>query len=215
LDRPVVENRLAEPRVRPAPVALDTLARLQRSRLAMTMLTTSRLRLEPFQDAHFDGLFAVNSDPVVMRYITGRPDTAEDTRAGIERVKARWVEWGFSWWSFFESETGQIIGSGCIQYLGHDSAHPLEIGWRLRQDKWHHGFASEAARAMAAFAFDTVATPLLCAVCHVDNQASAQVMKRLGMRYRGVEHWYEMNTAVYEMTRVEWQAQAGSPTAGA
>jgi RimJ/RimL family protein N-acetyltransferase len=176
----------------------------------MTTLTTPRLRLEPFQDTHFDGLFAVNSDPAVMRYITGRPDTADDTRASIERVKARWAEWGYSWWSFFERETGQIIGSGCIQHLGRDAANPLEIGWRLRQDKWHQGFASEAARAMAAFAFGTVGTPLLCAVCDTENQASAQVMKRLGMRYRGVEHWYDVDLAVYEMTRAEWDGRPGA-----
>eukprot|EP01137_Pigoraptor_chileana_P001627 Opistho-2@39522 len=104
----------------------------------MTILSTPRLRLEPMADAHFDQLHAINSDPAVMRYITGRPETPAQTREMIERVRARWVEWGFSWWSFFERETGEIIGAGCIQYLGRDPAHPHEIGWRLRRDKWHH-----------------------------------------------------------------------------
>ena len=39
----------------------------------MTILTTPRLRLEPFQDAHLAGLNALSSDPQVMRYITGKP----------------------------------------------------------------------------------------------------------------------------------------------
>ncbi|HEY4082371.1 MAG TPA: hypothetical protein VGM81_16895 [Burkholderiaceae bacterium] len=39
-------------------------------------------------DEHFDGLFVMNSDAEAMRYITGKPDTPEDTRAVIERVKA-------------------------------------------------------------------------------------------------------------------------------
>lgn len=170
----------------------------------MTLLTTPRLRLEPMNDAHADGLFLLNSDPAVMRYISGRPETREETLAMIERVKARWVEWGFSWWSFIELSTGEIIGAGCIQYLGRDPANPLEIGWRLRPDRWGQGHASEAAQAMAAFAFETVKTPLLCAVCDPDNTGSARVMQRLGMAYRGVERWYEADCATYQMTRDEW-----------
>ena len=63
----------------------------------MTVLITARLRLEPFEDHHLDGLNAMNADPEVMRYLTGRPETREETLAAIERVKARWAEWGFSW----------------------------------------------------------------------------------------------------------------------
>lgn len=172
----------------------------------MTVLKTSRLRLEPITDAHFDGLFALNSDPAVMRYITGKPDTREDTLAMIERVKARWSEFGFSWWSLIEQRTGEIIGAGCIQHLGRDPDNPLEIGWRLRMDKWGQGFASEAARCMAGFAFETLNAELLCAVCHPENHASSRVMERLGMRYKGEEVWYDMDTTVYEMTRAEWLA---------
>ena len=170
----------------------------------MTILTTSRLRLEPMNDRHFDELFEMNSDPDVMRYITGKPDTPDDTRAMIERVKARWIEFGFSWWSFIELASGKVIGAGCIQHLGRDPANPLEIGWRLRQDKWSQGFASEAAQRMAAFAFGSLHADLLCAVCDQENVGSAHVMKKLGMHYRGIEKWYEMDTAVYEMSGSDW-----------
>ncbi|MBI3285672.1 MAG: GNAT family N-acetyltransferase [Burkholderiales bacterium] len=173
----------------------------------MSLLSTARLRLEPINDSHLQGLHALNRDPAVMRYITGKPDTLEDTQAMIERVKARWIEYGFSWWSFIELESEQLIGAGCIQYLGRDPANPLETGWRLRQDKWGRGYASEAAHSMAAFAFETLNGASLCAVCHQDNSASARVMQKLGMHYRGIERWYEMDTAVYDMTRAEWQAR--------
>lgn len=173
----------------------------------MTILNTPRLRLEPFADSHFDGLFAMNSDPAVMRYITGRPDTPEDTWAMIERVKARWAEWGYSWWSFFEHDGGALVGAGCIQHLGRDVTHPHEIGWRLRQDRWHRGLASEAARAMAAFAFETLAAPQLCAVCDPENSDSSRVMQRLGMHYRGIERWYDADCALYAMTQEDWLAR--------
>jgi len=170
----------------------------------MTILTTQRLRLVPMCDEHFDGLFAMNSDPQVMRYITGKPDTEADTQAMIDRVKARWIEFGFSWWSFFEIETGELIGAGCIQHLGRDPANPLETGWRLRQDRWNRGYAFEAAQAMASFAFDRLNSPTLCAVCAPENTGSSNVMKKLGMQYQGLEHWYDMDVARYAMTREDW-----------
>jgi ribosomal-protein-alanine N-acetyltransferase len=171
----------------------------------MTVLSTGRLRLEPFNEGHLDGLSAINADPEVMRYLTGRPETREETLAAIERVKARWGEWGFSWWSFIETRSGEIVGAGCIQYLGGDPANEHEIGWRVRRDKWRQGLAFEAAERMATFAFETIGACLLCAVCHPENVASAAVMKKLGMRFRGIERRYGPDDLVYEITHDEWR----------
>jgi RimJ/RimL family protein N-acetyltransferase len=170
----------------------------------MTVLETSRLRMEPMTEAHFDGLYALNSDPDVMRYIRGVPDTIDDTHAMIKRVKERWVQHGFSWWSFIEKETGELIGAGAIQPLGHQPGNPHEAAWRLRKDKWGQGYAIEAAKRMAAFAFDTLDAPLLCAVCQPANVASSRVMERLGMHYTGEETWYGSPLSMYRITRDDW-----------
>ena len=170
----------------------------------MTILHTQRLRLEPLDDIHFDGLHALNSIPEVMRYLTGKPDTPELTRAMIDRTKAHWQDPGYSWWAFIDRESGELIGTGCIQNIERNIANPLEIGWRLRPDKWGKGYASEAAREMTRFAFETLNAQLLCAVCHQENTNSAAVMKRIGMSFISIEHWYEMDVAVYGMSRAKW-----------
>lgn len=173
----------------------------------MTVLHTARLRLEPITEAHLDGLFAMNSDPAVMRYISGKPETREETLAMIGRVKQRWANWGFSWWALVERDSGEVIGAGGVQYLGWDQANPHEIGWRLRADKWGQGYASEAARRMTAFAFDELKAPLLCAICDPENRNSSRLMERLGMRYKGQEVWHEdAPSSVYEITAGEWRA---------
>jgi RimJ/RimL family protein N-acetyltransferase len=174
----------------------------------MTTLHTPRLRLEPLDDCHLEGLFALNSQPEVMRFLGGQTETREQSAQMIERVKARWAEFGYSWWAFIELATGELIGCGCIQHLGRDRANPLEIGWRLRPDRWKQGFALEAARRMAAFAFDDLNAPLLRAVCHPDNHASSRVMQRLGMGHCGTEQWYDMPVSAYEIRRVDWVEQA-------
>ena len=176
----------------------------------MTILTTARLRLEPMSDEHLPGLFEMNRDAEVMRYITGKPDTVADTQAMIDRVRARWAEWGYSWWTFIEVETGEIVGAGCVQHLGRDRANPHELGWRLRRDRWGRGYASEAAIRMAAFAFDELKAPQLVAFCDAENQASSHVMEKLGMRFRATERWYDFDGSVYGMTAEEWRRGLGA-----
>lgn len=172
-------------------------------------LMTERLNLVPCADEHLEGLSAMNADSDVMRYITGRPQTRSETQLMIERVTGRWAKYGYSWWTILDRTTGQIIGAGCIQNLRRggdepDPDCPLEIGWRLRREKWGHGYATEAAWAMADFAFARLRAESLYAVCHPDNGASIKVMEKLGMRYRGLEDWYSQKVATYAITAEEW-----------
>ena len=174
-------------------------------------LETARLRLVPCNDEHLDGLSAMNSDPQVMRYISGRAETRSETQWMIERVKGRWNRWGYSWWTFIERQSGEVVGAGCIQNLRKEGTEPdphcpLEIGWRVRRDKWRQGIAIEAARAMAEFAFARLRTEVLYAICHPENKASAAVMIKLGMRYRGIEEWYCQKVASYQISAAEWSA---------
>jgi RimJ/RimL family protein N-acetyltransferase len=121
-------------------------------------------------------------------------------------VKQRWENWGFGWWSLFDKQSGELIGAAGVQYLGLDPANPHEIGWRLRRDKWGQGFAGEAARRIAAFAFDELGAPVLCAIRHPDNLDSCRVMQKLGMTYRRQEAWHGSTVCVHEITAAEWRA---------
>lgn len=174
-------------------------------------IKTARLKLVPCNDEHLDELHKLNSDPEVMRYITGHPETLLETRAMIDRVKACWAKWGHSWWSIIEIVSGEIVGAGCIQNLRKqgtepDPTCPLEVGWRVRRDKWRQGIAIEAAVAMADFAFDRLSASTLYAVCHPENKASMAVMSRLGMQYRGLEDWYAQKVVSYEISSQSWLA---------
>ena len=186
----------------------------------MTVLTTPRLRLEPFTDDHLDGLSAMNSDPEVMRYLSGQPETREQTQAVIERVKARWADTGYSWWALVERDTGEVVGAGALQNLRREMAPlpdrdcPLEIGWRLRRDRWGRGYALEAAIAIADYTFDTWHPDELLAVCDPANTASSSVMKRLGMQDQGLQHWYGRDMTTYRIDAATWRANAAVRSTG-
>ena len=202
----------------PAPVygKLDSLYFQPRSNgtRTMTTLATARLRLEPLADSHLDGFNALNSDPQVMRYLTGKPETLEESKTIIERVKGRWAEVGYSWWALVERDSGELVGAGALQNLRREATLlpdldcPLEIGWRLRRDRWGRGYAIEAATAIVDFAFDRFRPDELLAVCHPDNVASSGVMKRLGMTDQGLQRWYGKELTTYRISAAEWRADA-------
>lgn len=188
-------------------------------------LHTARLRLEPITARHLDGVYAMDRLAEVMRYISGEPATREQTAAWIARVQRCWAAWGTSWWAFIEPAGGRIAGAGCIQYARRQAelpedlqslrSNPLEIGWRLHPDFWHQGLATEAALRMAAFAFEDLAAAELIAVRHADNVASARVMERIGMRYRGLETWYGDLGVTHGISRADWLRRPAAAIEGA
>ena len=167
-----------------------------------TLLETLRLRLEPFDETHFAGLLALNSDPVVMQFLgDGLPATAVEVQASIASAKERWERFGFSWWSIIRQDSDEIIGAGCVQHIENEPGNPVEIGWRLKRDHWGHGYATEAARAMIAFAFDVLGVAAIHATTHPSNERSINVMKRLGMRSLGLQPYSGRLVAVYVLER--------------
>lgn len=178
----------------------------------MTVLTTARLRLEPLSDVHLEAFNAMNSDPEVMRYLSGKPETLEESRAIIERMKARWTALGYAWWALFERDSGVFVGAGILQNLRREAAPvpdldcPLEIGWRLGRAHWGRGHATEAAAAMADHAFGALHADELMAVCDPDNKASSGVMERLGMQPQGLQRWYGKELTTYRVDAASWRA---------
>jgi RimJ/RimL family protein N-acetyltransferase len=163
-------------------------------------LETSRLSLVPLSDEHLPALAEINSDPDVMRYIgQGRPLSVEESQAMIDRVKARWVSHGYSWWALLRKEDGVMVGAATLQPIEGVTGAPPEIGWRLHPDCQGKGYATEAALRIVAWARELGISQLL-AVADPANTASTAVMRRLGMQYRGVETHYNVPCATYELT---------------
>jgi len=91
-------------------------------------------------------------------------------------------------------DSSELIGSvgfaPCLMPFGQlPSFEPTtrftsEIGlfWALFPEHWGHGYATEAAAAMIAYAFDELRLRRIVATTENDNTRSMNVMRRLGMR---------------------------------
>ena len=145
-------------------------------------LYTERLWLRPWRASDRAPFAAMNADPEVMRYFPATLTRAESD-AFVDQVEAELEQRGWGWWALEERSTQTFIGfSGLLLIKFEEHFTPaIEIGWRLARQAWGHGYATEAARAVAAFAFETLELDELVSFTTVANERSQAVMRRLGM----------------------------------
>ena len=60
-----------------------------------------------------------------------------------------------------------------------------EVGYSLSRDYWNQGIMTEALRAVIRFGFEELRLNRIEAQHELDNPASGQVMRHVGMQYEG------------------------------
>jgi RimJ/RimL family protein N-acetyltransferase len=185
------------------------------------VVETERLLLRQFTPDDVDVLVELDSDPEVMRFITGRRATPADeirdeVLPAFLAYHARGDAWGF--WAAVEKSTGAFAGWFHLRpRAGEDPPDEPELGYRLRREAWGRGLASEGARALVERAFRVHGARRVHASTMVVNVASRRVMERAGLRFVRVFHqdWpdriegEELGDVEYALTHEEWLAAAG------
>ena len=140
------------------------------------VLETDRLLLRALSPEDAQAAFVWCGDPQVNRFMPYPLYTrVEDVRAWL--TTAADAKWEFG---FVRKSDGLLMGSGGVS-PGEIPDAPWEVGYNLRRDCWGQGYATEAARAMIGFAFDTFGARDFCANHARANPASGGVMRRCGM----------------------------------
>jgi RimJ/RimL family protein N-acetyltransferase len=151
------------------------------TRIMTTELTTTRLRLRPWRDTDRPAWAALNADPEVREFFD-RTLTRAEADATLDRFQADLTGRGWGWWAVELTATGELIGMAGLDPTEDDiPLSGVELGWRLARGQWGHGYATEAARAVIDFAFDTLELPEILAIAAIGNTRSHAVMTRLGM----------------------------------
>ena len=183
------------------------------------MLETERLILRRFREDDLAPWLAHLNTPEVRAHLGGVVPEDEMT-AKFARQKVAWDDGKGGWLAIERKSDGEFLGYcgfGPIttELAPEELRGTTEIGWTLRADCWGQGYATEAARAVVAKAFDT-GLALICSQTSEANRGSWRVMERLGMEraealdYDDPAYPPEENpTKVYRLTREAWEAQHG------
>ncbi|KPP90622.1 GNAT family N-acetyltransferase [Erythrobacter sp. HL-111] len=180
-------------------------------------LETPRLALRDWREADWEPFFAATNTPAVMRWLGGVMDDAKmaATRERLERYRA---EHGHTFWVVERREDGAILGFCGLKRCNAPGGPvgEFEIGWRLREEAWGHGYAREAAEASLDVAFNRFAAPLVIALTVRNNRASWGLMERLGMVRRSDLDFEEAgfdpddpHVIVYAIDRAGWESRDG------
>lgn len=153
------------------------------ARLPWRELATARLRLRRPRPADAELIFSgFGADPEVMRFLAWRPHaTLADAAAAIARRIERLANGVEYSWILERSDGAEAIGM-ISAWLEGDA---LELGFVLVKPSWGRGLATEAARAVTDWAFETGAVRRVWASCDTENLASARVLAKAGLEPRG------------------------------
>jgi ribosomal-protein-alanine N-acetyltransferase len=117
-------------------------------------------------------------DPEVTALIGG-PFTPEMVRARLAKEIAQMQEYGLQYWPIFLLDGNQHIGcAGLRPYRVKERVY--ELGVHLRPAFWGRGLAKEASRAIIEYGFGTLGAEALFAGHHPSNEASCQLLLKLG-----------------------------------
>ena len=161
----------------------DTFALLDADRIALSKHSAVDAE-EPEQGAELNG------DAETMQFFPSTMDRAASD-AFVHRIEARFELQGYGLWALELAGTGQFIGYTGLNPMpeGVPGAGRMEVGWRLVERAWHHGYATEAATAAVDVAFCGVGLREVWSMTAVLNEPSQAVMRRLGMTpYAHFEH---------------------------
>lgn len=149
-------------------------------------IETARLVLRAHDAGDLDAVAAMWSDAELMRHITGKPSTREESWARILRYAGLWPIKGYGYWAVEDKATGRFVGDIGLADFARDMTPPLavapEAGWALAA--WSHGkgYATEAMLAALAWLDANLAGLRAHCMLDVENAASVRVAQKCGFR---------------------------------
>lgn len=165
------------------------------------ILETPRLTLREVDESDAEGFFEMDSDPEVVRYVGTAPVQDRTQCLGIiQSIQNQYIDYGIGRWAVVLKSTGEFIGwCGLKRMAGftvNNRTDFVDIGYRFSRRHWGKGYATESAQATLNYGFSVLAYDEICAFADVDNEASIQVLTKIGLT-RGNEFVWEGSKCVW------------------
>jgi ribosomal-protein-alanine N-acetyltransferase len=164
---------------------------------------TDRLILREVLPTDAPGMFELDSDPEVHRYLGNKPiKTLEEAVAGIAFIRQQYLDYGIGRWAVIEKATGEFTGWAGLKFMtetrnGHSNFY--DVGYRFIKRYWGKGYATEAAIASVNYGFDVLKLEELFGMADVENIGSNRALQKAGLKYvedfehAGILHsWYRL-----------------------
>ena len=162
------------------------------------MIETQRLIIREFGDDDFAALYAIVSNPEIMRYSDG-PESEAAARVRLAGYRTSYEKNGFGKWAVLDKSANQVIGYCGFGIEVFEGQSHRELGYRLLRPYWGRGIACEAASACSQYGFSTLEFSDYIAFAHPDNVASWRILQKIGMSYLKSSSFHGYPVRIYEM----------------
>jgi RimJ/RimL family protein N-acetyltransferase len=148
---------------------------------------TERLILREIEYEDEQGMFELDSDPEVHRYVGNNPvQSLEQIQMVIGFIRQQYVDNGIGRWAVVEKHTNQFVGWAGLKLFtepvnGQSNFH--ELGYRFMKKHWGKGYATEAAKASVDYGFNKLKLKEIFAMTDVNNSVSKKVLQKTGFHF--------------------------------
>ncbi len=151
--------------------------------MVMKVLETDRLVLRWLEVADAPFILELLNDPSFIRYIGDKgARNLDDARNYIlNGPVASYEQFGFGLYATDLKESGVPIGICGI--LKRDTLPHPDIGFAFLPAFWNKGYAQEASAAVLKYAKKNFGVDRVLAITTPDNEASAKLLGKLGLRF--------------------------------
>ncbi len=149
-------------------------------------LETPRLLIRELLPEDADGMFQMDADPEVHRYLGNRPHTdKEQSRENIRLVRQQYADHGIGRWAVVLKDGGEFIGWTGFKRMtepvnGH--VNHLDFGYRHARRFWGKGYAFEAAKAALDYGVEVLGFEDIYGMTEVNNTGSRRILEKLHFR---------------------------------
>ena len=144
------------------------------------ILETKRLILREMVQDDFQDLADILQNPKVM-YAYEHDFSENDVQVWLDRQIKRYKKYGFGLWAVILKDTNEMIGQAGLTIQPYKNTEVLEIGYLLKENFWHCGYAKEAAGGCKKYAFEYLNRDKVYSIIKSDNLASVRVAESIGM----------------------------------
>ena len=170
--------------------------------VTVPILETERLTLRGHRLEDFVQCAAMWADPLVIRYIGGKPLTAEESWTRFLRYAGHWSLLGFGYWVAEEKQSGKFVGEIGFADYKRDIEPSLkgvpEIGWVLASSAHGRGYATEAVSAAVEWGDRRFEGARTACIIAPDNLASVRVAEKCGYRQSQIASYKGHPTLMFE-----------------
>ncbi|WP_111683668.1 GNAT family N-acetyltransferase [Winogradskyella tangerina] len=147
-------------------------------------IETKRLILRPVTINDAQGFFEMDSNPKVHEFLGKNPvKSIEQSRSMIDDVLKQYEDFGIGRLAIEKKDTGEFVGWSGLKYerVVRKEFNYYDLGYRLKEEFWGHGYATEAALASLEYGFKDLKLEEISAAAEKKHTASNAILKKIGL----------------------------------